>query len=79
MKKQVVQKVWKILPKQNNFRNSFFFSKERGCVNGIFGYIRFGYCDDENNNTGCHFDGGDCCGVNINTQYCNISIRHERN
>ena len=56
-----------------------FFSKERGCVNGIVGYIGYGYCDDENNNTGCHFDSGDCCGVNINTQYCNISIRHERN
>ena len=20
-----------------------------------------GYCDDDNNNPGCHFDGGDCC------------------
>ena len=39
------------MPKQNNFRNSCFFSKERGCVNGIFGYIGVGYCDDENNNT----------------------------
>ena len=33
-----------------------FFSKERGCVNGIVGYIGDGYCDD----AGCHFDGGDC-------------------
>ena len=28
------------------------------------------YCDDENNNCGCEWDGGDCCGSNVNTQYC---------
>ena len=28
------------------------------------------YCDDENNNAGCEWDGGDCCGDNVNTQYC---------
>merc|ERR1711962_288402 len=28
------------------------------------------YCDDENNNPECDFDGGDCCGDNVNTQYC---------
>jgi len=27
------------------------------------------YCDDENNNAECGFDGGDCCG-DVNTQYC---------
>merc|ERR1711874_807827 len=27
------------------------------------------YCDDDNNNAGCGFDGGDCCG-DINTTYC---------
>ena len=25
-----------------------------------------GYCDDVNNNEGCFFDGGDCCGSNVN-------------
>ena len=29
-----------------------------------------GYCDDINNNLSCNFDGGDCCGANINTDYC---------
>ena len=29
-----------------------------------------GYCDDVNNNEACFFDGGDCCGSNVNTQYC---------
>ena len=29
-----------------------------------------GSCDDENNNEGCDFDGGDCCGSNVNKAYC---------
>ena len=28
------------------------------------------YCDDINNNIDCNFDGGDCCGANVNTDYC---------
>ena len=28
------------------------------------------YCDDENNNAGCDYDGGDCCGTNVNTYFC---------
>ena len=28
------------------------------------------FCDDENNNKGCEYDGGDCCGSNVNTDYC---------
>ena len=28
------------------------------------------YCDDANNNCGCEWDGGDCCGSNVNTAYC---------
>jgi len=28
------------------------------------------YCDDENNNSECNFDGGDCCGDDVNTMYC---------
>ena len=30
------------------------------------------FCDDGNNNAGCSFDGGDCCGNNVNTKYCKI-------
>ena len=57
---------------KQKYRRNSFFSKQIGCINGIVGYIGDGYCDDENNNAGCHFDGGDCCGVNVNTQYCNL-------
>ena len=33
-----------------------------------------GYCDDATNNGGCHFDGGDCCGSNVDTQHCTECI-----
>ena len=33
-------------------------------------YYGDNYCDDENNNEACFFDGGDCCGSNVNTNYC---------
>merc|ERR1711983_366616 len=29
-----------------------------------------GYCDDDNNNDGCDYDGGDCCGDDVNTKFC---------
>jgi len=29
-----------------------------------------GYCDDDNNNEGCAYDGGDCCGNDVQTTYC---------
>ena len=37
---------------------------------GCNGWIGDGYCDDINNNIGCSFDGGDCCGANVNTEWC---------
>ena len=29
-----------------------------------------GYCDDGNNNEGCNWDGGDCCGGDDDFTYC---------
>ena len=29
-----------------------------------------GYCEDYHNHKDCNFDGGDCCGDNVNTDYC---------
>ena len=40
-----------------------------GCSTG---WIADGYCDDINNNMECSYDGGDCCGCNVNTQYCSV-------
>ena len=28
------------------------------------------FCDDNTNNVDCNFDGGDCCGPNVTTNYC---------
>ena len=28
------------------------------------------FCDDENNTPECAYDGGDCCGDNVDTTYC---------
>ena len=35
-------------------------------------YIGDGYCDDGNNNIGCNFDQGDCCGPNVMKNYCKV-------
>ena len=40
-------------------------------------YIGDSYCDDENNNLECNYDSGDCCGPNVNTQYCTECICFE--
>ena len=41
-----------------------------GCENPI--YHGDGWCDDVNNNEACFFDGGDCCGSNVNTDSCRV-------
>ena len=28
------------------------------------------FCEDLNNNVGCDWDGGDCCGPNVRTGFC---------
>ena len=43
------------------------------------GWIGDDYCDDENNNEECTYDGGDCCGDNVKTDYCTICKCHETN
>ena len=47
-----------------------FFCHLGECLIGNPSYIGDNYCDDENNNENCNFDGGDCCLENVNTQYC---------
>ena len=36
-----------------------------------------GLCNDEANNEGCNYDGGDCCGNCINTEHCTECLCHE--
>lgn len=35
-------------------------------------FVGDGFCDDSNNNPDCNFDGGDCCGENVATDFCSI-------
>ena len=37
---------------------------------GAPNWIGDNFCDDQNNNPECNYDGGDCCGPNIDTTYC---------
>ena len=37
--------------------------------NGLITFIADGFCDDENNNVECYFDGGDCC-FDVETYFC---------
>ena len=43
---------------------------------GTVSWIGNGYCDDENNNKGCNYDGDDCCGLFVNTEHCNFCECH---
>ena len=42
---------------------------------GIEHWIGDNYCDDENNNAACQFDGGDCCNNSMSNWdwYCTVS------
>ena len=37
---------------------------------GTLYYVGDGYCDSENNNAGCDWDSGDCCGPDVSMIYC---------
>ena len=39
-----------------------------GCVDSQ--KVGDGYCDDETNIAECSYDGGDCCGLNVNRKFC---------
>ena len=41
-----------------------------GCLSEHSYKIGNGYCEDETNNEGCSYDGGDCCGTNVNSDFC---------
>ena len=42
----------------------------KGCATPA--YSGDDFCDDENNNCGCDWDGGDCCGKNKHSTYCDV-------
>merc|ERR1712018_1011848 len=42
--------------------------RQGGCM--VPPWVGDGVCDDFNNFADCNFDGGDCCGSNVNTAFC---------
>ena len=46
------------------------FCHSLDCAHGKL--IRNGRCNDEVNNVGCIFDGGDCCGPCVNVEHCTV-------
>jgi len=42
----------------------------KACQAPLSYYWGDGICDDGNNNIGCGWDGGDCCGSNVNQNFC---------
>ena len=37
---------------------------------GIAAWIEDGFCDDINNKKECYYDGGDCCGLSVQNNFC---------
>ena len=50
-----------------------FLDCHTGGHGGAFNWISNGHCNNQNNNAYCSYDGGDCCGDNVNTQYCDFT------
>ena len=40
------------------------------CTNGVHPLAGNGLCNDDTNIVECGYDGGDCCGSCVNTDYC---------
>ena len=51
------------------YTSLILFPESSGCGSPI--YKDDDSCDDENNNFGCNWDGGACCGDNVNKNHCN--------
>ena len=64
---------------ENNIENCTHLYNERNQYSCSFEYIGDEICDDENNKEECDWDGGDCCGSNVNIEYCNFCECHEPN
>jgi hypothetical protein len=37
---------------------------------GIAAWIEDDFCDDINNKEECYYDGGDCCGLSVQNNFC---------
>ena len=62
-----MRQIFLVVSEYLNF-NIECFSEIYPCDNSQ--WVGDGYCDSSVNNHECHYDGGDCCGPDINTDYC---------
>ena len=58
-------------------KKNIFYLTSQGCESP--GPVNNGYCNDHVNTAECNYDGGDCCGSNVNIAYCDdcICYSHE--
>ena len=49
-------------------------SNSGDCIN--LAWVGDGYGDDSTNNEACGYDGGNCCGANVLTEYCSEFFCH---
>ena len=49
-------------------KQTTFYLTFQGCQSP--GPVNNGYCEDHVNNAECNYDGGDCCGPNVQTSKC---------
>ena len=54
--------------------NAFSSFLGSGCDNAAL--VGNGFCNDETNNADCNFDGGECCVLNVNKNYCSECACH---
>ena len=67
----VVQKTIEFHLIHQKFHNRHHANEGSNCITGTMSWmIGNGYCDDGFNKVECNFDGGDCCGSDVNTEYC---------
>ncbi len=52
---------------------AFFSPDLKNCPESLnHAYVFDDWCDDEVNIEECNFDGGDCCGEDVQTDFCDI-------
>ena len=58
-------------------KQTIFYPNCQGCQTP--GNVENGYCEDQLNNEECNFDGGDCCGSNVDMSNCADCICYSQN
>jgi len=65
------QRVWMTEKDKQKLRQMYGCGTTTAPVCKFPHWKKDGYCDHDNNVAACGYDGGDCCGSNVNYTYCN--------